>query len=135
MVVVDSSVWIDLLTGQDNAASDALARLLHHGETELVLPDLVLFEVLRGFRLESDLRTARALFAALPVAPTGGAELAERAAEHYRHLRRLGITVRSAIDALIASFCIERGHALLHRDRDFDAYATHLGLRVWPHLS
>ena len=135
MVVVDSGVWIDLLSGRDNSASDALARLLHHGETELIVPDLVLFEVLRGFRLESDLRIARSLFAALPVAPTGGADLSLRAAEHYRHLRRLGITVRSAIDALIASFCIERGHALLHRDRDFDAYATHLGLQVWPHLS
>ena len=51
MVVVDSGVWIDLLAGQENSASDALARLLHHGETELVLPDLVLFEVMRGFRL------------------------------------------------------------------------------------
>lgn len=135
MVVVDSGVWIDLLAGHDNSASDALARLLHHGETELILPDLVLYEVMRGFRLESDLRTARSLFAALPVAATGGADLALRAAEHYRHLRRLGITVRSALDTLIASFCIERGHALLHRDRDFDAYATHLGLQIWPHLS
>ena len=135
MVVVDSGVWIDLLAGNDNSASDALSRLLHHGETELILPDLLLYELMRGFRLESDLRTARSLFAALPVAATGGAELALRAAEHYRHLRRLGITVRSALDTLIASFCIERGHALLHRDRDFDAYATHLGLQIWPHLS
>jgi len=135
VVVVDSAVWIDLLAGHENSASDALARLLHHGETELVLPDLVLFAVLRGFRLEADLRTARSLFAALPVASTGGEEIALRAAEHYRHLRRLGITVRSAIDSLIASFCIERGHALLHRDRDFEPYATHFGLQVWPHLS
>ncbi len=135
MVVVDSGVWIDLLAGHENSASDALARLLHHGETELVLPDLVLLEVMRGFRQEADLRTARSLFAALPVASTGGEDIALRAAEHYRHLRRLGITVRSAVDALIASFCIERGHALLHRDRDFEPYANHFGLQVWPHLS
>ena len=48
-------------------------------------------------------------------------------------LRALGITVRSAIDVLLASLCIERGFVLLHRDRDFDAFETHRGLRGWAH--
>jgi len=50
-------------------------------------------------------------------------------------MRRVGLTVRSAIDCLIATFCIEHGFALLHRDRDYAAYADHLGLQVWPHLN
>ncbi|RZL35410.1 MAG: PIN domain nuclease [Rubrivivax sp.] len=134
MVVVDSGVWIDLFAGRETGATAALARLLDDGQTRLVLPDLVLFEVLRGFRAESDLRVARSLFAGLPTEATGGAALAHSAADQYRQLRRLGLTVRNGIDCLIATFCIERGFALLHRDRDYDAYVDHLGLQAWPHL-
>jgi predicted nucleic acid-binding protein len=46
-------------------------------------------------------------------------------------LRASGITVRSALDVLIATFCIDRGYALLHRDRDFDAFEQWRGLRAW----
>ncbi len=134
MVVVDSGVWIDLFAGRENGATAALERLLSDGETRLVLPDLVLFEVLRGFRTESDLRVARSLFARLPVDTTGGADLAHSAADQCRQLRRLGLTTRNDIDCLIATFCIERGFALLHRDHDYDAYVEHLGLQAWPHL-
>lgn len=134
MVVVDSGVWIDFFTGHDNGATAALERLLQDGHTRIVLPDLVLFEVLRGFRSETDLRAARALLGRLESEPTSDVDLAQTAADHYRQLRRLGRTVRNGIDCLIASFCIERGYALLHRDRDYDAYVDHLGLQAWPHL-
>jgi hypothetical protein len=134
MVVVDSSVWIDLFAGRDSGATAALERLLDDGQTRLVLPDLVLFEVLRGFRTEGDLRIARSLFAGLHTESTGGADLAHIAADQYRRLHRLGLTIRNGIDCLIATFCIERGFALLHRDRDYDAYVDHLGLQAWPHL-
>ncbi|MDR7332661.1 PIN domain-containing protein [Roseateles asaccharophilus] len=134
MVVVDSGVWIDLFTGRENGATAALERLLEEGQTHLVLPDLVVFEVLRGFRSEGDLRVARSLFNALQIDTVGGADLAHSAADQYRRLRRLGLTIRNGIDSLVATFCIERGFALLHRDRDYDAYVEHLGLQAWPHL-
>jgi predicted nucleic acid-binding protein len=134
MVVVDSGVWIDLFAGRENGATAALERLLDDGQTRLVVPDLVLFEVLRGFRTEGDLRVARALFASLITESASDVELARSAADQYRQLRRLGRTVRNGIDCLIATFCIERGFALLHRDRDYDAYVDHLGLQAWPHL-
>jgi predicted nucleic acid-binding protein len=134
MIVADSGVWIDLFTGRENGATAALERLLTDGHAQLVLPDLVLFEVLRGFRTEGDLRIARSLLGRLAIASTGGEHLAQAAADHYRQLRRLGLTVRNGIDCLIATFCIEQGFALLHRDRDYGAYADHLGLQVWPHL-
>ena len=57
------------------------------------------------------------------------------AAEQYRSLRSRGITVRNSIDVLVAAFCIDRSHLLLHRDRDFEAFEVHLGLRVWQHGS
>lgn len=133
MLVVDSSVWIDFFSGRPGAARTTLRRLLDEGEVRIVVPDLVLFEVLRGFRLEREFRQARALMETLGVEPVGGAELALEAAQHYRSLRATGTTVRSGIDVLIASFCIDKGYALLHRDRDFDAFEQVRGLRTWRH--
>jgi predicted nucleic acid-binding protein len=131
MLVVDSSVWIDFFNDRDTVACDELSRLLDDGHTRLVVPDLVLYEVLRGFRHERAMRQARQLLQTLSVEPCGGEDVALAAAEHYRHLRARGITVRSAIDVMVAAFCIERDYLLLHSDRDYDAIAAHRGLRVW----
>jgi predicted nucleic acid-binding protein len=130
MLVVDSSVWIDYFSGNENPARVTLRRLLYDGEVRVVVPDLVLFEVLRGFRLERELRRARALMEGLSIETVGGAAIALEAAQHYRGLRAVGLTVRSGIDVLIATFCIENDYALLHGDRDFDAFEQR-GLRAW----
>jgi predicted nucleic acid-binding protein len=133
MVVVDSSVWIDFFCGAQRPGVGVLQQLLQHGEVRIVVPDLVLFEVLRGFRHERDHRQARTLMESLSIEDTGGARLALAAADHYRSLRRAGVTVRSAIDVLIASFCIEQGYSLLHNDRDFDAFVELRGMHAWQH--
>jgi predicted nucleic acid-binding protein len=133
VLVVDSSVWIDFFSGNENSARATLRRVLNEGEVRVVVPDLVLFEVLRGFRHERDLRNARDLMESLSVEVAGGFEAALEAAHHYRSLRAAGVTVRSGIDVLVASFCIEQDYALLHRDRDFAAFERHRGLRVWHH--
>jgi predicted nucleic acid-binding protein len=133
VLVVDSSVWIDYFNDAEHPAVEMLDQLLAHGEVRLVVPDLVLFEVLRGFRHEHDHRQAKRLMESLHVENAGGAELAVAAAQHYRSLRAHGFTVRSAIDVLVATFCIENDYALLHRDRDFDAFETLRGLRGWTH--
>jgi len=133
VVVVDSSVWIDFFNGTRTRAGDRLKELLAGGETTLVVPDLVLYEVLSGFRDERDYLQARALMQTLDVESTVDPALAVRAATHYRSLRAVGVTVRSAIDVLIAAFCIDRGYTLLHRDRDFDAFEDLRGLRAWRH--
>jgi hypothetical protein len=59
-----------------------------------------------------------------------GREVALRAARNYRLLRRRGVTPRKTIDVLIAGFCLQYDHRLLHADRDFDPMEEHLGLRV-----
>ena len=134
MLVVDSSVWIDYFRSADeNPAVELLDQLLDHGEVRLVVPDLVLFEVLRGFRHERDFRQARLLLETLDVESATDPALALAAAQHYRSLRAQGVTVRSAVDVLVATFCIERDYALLHRDRDFDAFESMRGLRTWKH--
>ena len=133
VLVVDSSVWIDFFNARDTAARVELRRLLDDGQTRLVVPDLVLYEVLRGFRHERAMRQARALLQTLSVEPCGGEDVALAAAEHYRHLRARGTTVRSSVDVMIAAFCIERDYLLLHGDRDYDGFAAHRGLRTWRH--
>jgi predicted nucleic acid-binding protein len=40
------------------------------------------------------------------------------------------VTIRKTIDLIIGTFCIERGHTLLHDDRDFEPMIRHLGLRA-----
>ncbi|QXL84377.1 PIN domain nuclease [Comamonas sp. NLF-1-9] len=133
MLVVDSSVWIDFFADRPTAACDELDRLLQDGQTRLVVPDVVLYEVLRGFRHERAMRQARTLLQTLSVEPCGGADVALAAAEHYRHLRARGITVRASTGVMVAAFCIERDYLLLHRDRDYDGFAAHRGLRIWEH--
>ena len=133
MLVVDSSVWIDFFTGRPTPVRDELRRLLHEGDTRIVVPDLVLYEVLRGFRDERDHRQASRLMEALSLETCGGEGLARAAAQHYRALRSAGITVRSAIDVLVAAFCIEHDYLLLHNDRDFDPFVAQRGLRAWKH--
>ena len=66
----------------------------------------------------------------LPFFTISNPAIALAAANNYRFLRARGITIRSSIDCLIATYCIETGTALLHNDRDFDPFEEHLGLRV-----
>ena len=128
MILVDSSVWIDYFSGRATSESDLLDRLL--STERLLTGDLILAEVLRGFRSDADFRRGRGLLSALEFLPLAGREIAIGAARNYRTLRGMGITVRKTIDGLIATFCIRHGHILLHSDRDFDGFERHLGLRV-----
>jgi hypothetical protein len=131
VLVADSSVWIDFFSGTQSSAAHQLARLLQAGEWRIVVPDLVMFEVLRGFRLEGDARRAHALMAGFDIESTGGPALALAAAQHYRALRTAGHTVRSAPDVLLATFCIDRDYALLHNDGDFLVFEALRGLKGW----
>lgn len=132
MILVDSSVWIDFFRDGSDARSNALARCLGDSSVEVGMADLVLFEVMRGFREGPLMRDAQALMSALPQVEIGGTEHALKAAAHYRRLREQGRTVRSPIDVLLASYCITHGHTLLHRDADFESLKTLGGLDTWP---
>jgi len=133
VILVDSSVWIDFLHGTNNAQTERLSRWLDAAQADIGVADLVVFEVLRGFRHAQDYARARRLLLALDVVEIGGLANALAAAEHYRELRAVGHTIRSPIDVLLASYCITHGHLLLHRDGDFDVLETLRGLRVWRH--
>ena len=57
-----------------------------------------------------------------------GMDIAIKASENYRTLRKKGITIRKTADVIIATFCIEHDLPLLFSDRDFDPFVKHLGL-------
>lgn len=130
MILVDSSVWIDWFRGRATAQTIYLQSALQDGYSELVIGDLILLEVLQGFRSDQEAHTAESAFAALGCLELGGFELANAAAQNYRRLRQQGITIRSTVDCLIATFCIQHNITLLHNDRDFEPFEQHLGLQV-----
>ncbi len=127
MIFVDSSVWIAYFNGVDSEPTRLLDTAL--GTTRIVVGDLVLTEVLQGFRADRDFHRARALMLHLDVRSVLSPALALRAAEHYRFLRHQGTTVRKTIDTVIATYCIEENLPLLHDDKDFLPFEQHLGLR------
>jgi len=130
MIVVDSSVWIAALRGEATLASRKLAKLAEHAPDEILIGDLILLEVLQGARDESHADFVERRLRLFPVEPMLDADLATAAARNFRILRGRGVTMRNTADLIIATFCIERGHALLHQDRDFDPAERFFGLRV-----
>ena len=133
MILVDSSVWIDFFNQHHSPANLKLIELLQDGTVTVGVADLVVFEVLRGFRNDRALLQAQDFLLDLPTVAIGGMANALRAAEHDRALRAKGFTIRSPIDVLLASYCITHDHTLLHPDADFDAIQTLRGLQTWPH--
>jgi predicted nucleic acid-binding protein len=96
----------------------------------LGLTDLILCEVLRGITTDKQFEAVQEELLKFAVFETGTVGIALEAALNYRRLRTAGRTVRKTIDALIATFCLLEGHALLHNDRDYDSFEDVLGLNV-----
>jgi len=128
MLIVDSTVWIDYFNGLENPQTDYLDQIVDR--TPILVGDLILAEVLQGFRDDSDFEEARRALSKYIQVEMVNPELALQSARNYRLLRRKGITVRKTIDSLIATYCLENEHDLLHNDNDFDGYEKHLRLRV-----
>lgn len=129
MTLVDSSVWMDFFNGRNTPEVDKLDGLL--GTAPLAIGDLMLTEVLQGFRSDADYKVARVTLTELMVLNIVNTDIAIKSADNFRQLRKRGITVRKTIDILIATYCIENQHVLLHSDKDFLPCVTHLGLRVY----
>jgi predicted nucleic acid-binding protein len=128
MIIIDTTVWIDFLRGAENPETQWLERELKR--QRLGLADLILCEVLQGIPDQTLFAQVRDELLKFHIFQTGGTDLAIAAAQNYRELRRRGYTVRKTIDCLIATFCLQSGHALLHRDRDFDPFEKVFGLQV-----
>lgn len=128
MVVVDTTVWIDYFANRSTRQVDWLDRELT--SRRLGLTDLMVCEILQGVSSGRQATTVLTNLKRFEILESGGVDIASAAAANYRTLRTQGVTVRKTIDCLIATVCMRGGHELLHNDRDFDPFETHLGLRV-----
>ena len=127
MIIVDTSVWIDYFNGVDTKETSILDASL--GIQEVAIGDLIALEILRGFRLDKDYITAKKYLATLLQYGMLSRQLALKAADNYRKLRKKGITIRKTADIIIATFCIDQKLPLLYTDRDFIPFTEHLKLR------
>ena len=126
-MLTDTSVWIAHFRDQETVEVELLRRQL--ASRIVPIGDLVAMELLQGMSpgqalsLESWLRF-------LDLHAMASPPVVLQSARNYRYLRERGYTVRSSIDCIIATYCIQEGHSLLHRDRDYEPFEAYLGLRV-----
>lgn len=129
MIIVDSNAWADFFNGASTPYVDRLDAALRDEEDLGILP-IIITEVLQGFRTDSGFRSARRVLTSLPVIQPN-VEAHVRAASLFRALRKRGLTVRGAVDCIIAQTCLELEAELLSPDRDFEQIARHTDLRLW----
>jgi predicted nucleic acid-binding protein len=130
VIVVDTSVWIDLSRRDDSPQSRYMrSELSNERGAEFALTDVVFAEFLQGLP-ENVAEQAERQLLQYPVLRLEGLEDFRRAAALYRQARSKGVTIRRTSDCLIASVCIREDVPLLHRDADFDRLAETTDLRV-----
>jgi predicted nucleic acid-binding protein len=128
MIVADTSAWVDYFNGIDALHVEILDYELSN--SRIVIGDLIITELLQGFREDKNYKIAKQLIESLEYYDLGGKEIAYKAADNFRKLRKRGITVRKTIDMIIGTFCIENDFELIHNDRDFDPLEKYLGLKT-----
>jgi hypothetical protein len=126
MLLVDSSVWVDVTRGLD---TDATRFLAQRDEEEVAVAGVIFQEVLQGVSDERIYERLRDMFFAMLLLEPREFSTYEIAAQLYRRARVAGLTIRNATDCLIAALALEHGALLVHNDRDF----LHLA-RVEPSL-
>lgn len=115
MVLIDTSAWIDFLTGRPGGqcVDDVLAR-----EETVAYTGVILQELLQGCPDEHCAAVIEKRFTPfIEIFPQRSTY--RLAAKIYRDCRSRGYTIRSSTDSLIAACAIEQECPILHRDRDY----------------
>jgi predicted nucleic acid-binding protein len=122
MILVDTSVWIDFLTGSRSSHRRLLHTLLEE-EQDLCLTEIIFTEILQGIRPDAEFNKVRAYLKEFPIYSLDGLPSFLHAARIYRKCKKAGFTIRSTIDCMIAVVALENRIALLAKDRDFQSIA------------
>lgn len=130
MIVVDTSVWIDVLNDRDSAPARRCVELLEDG-APVAITEVIFTEVLQGIRSDREISAVERHLREFPVLRLEGLDDFALAATLYRSARRAGITVRNTLDCLIAAPCVRTGSPILHADADFDRLASCTALQVF----
>lgn len=126
MIIVDTSVWVDYFNGNNNQHTNALDNALIEGL--VLMGDIILLEILQGFRDDADYKQAHTTLRTLDQHQMLGVDMVGDCSKNYRALRKKGITIRRTTDVIIATFCIKNKFPLLFQDRDFVPFIEHLKL-------
>ena len=121
MIAADTSTWIAFLEGDGGADTELLDGALE--DRQVLMVPVVLTELLSDPKLPPDVGRTLSEVPLIEIASDywHRAGLLRSKVLARRRKARLG-------DALIAQTCIDRGIALLTRDRDFRAFAETAGL-------
>ena len=128
MTLVDTSVWINYFHGKRCSQSDLLTALVSENK-DICICGLILTEILQGIKSDSEFDNVNKLLSELIYLPITKHSFIQ-AATIYRSIRKHGQTIRSPIDCIISSICIEHEVPILHDDRDFEIIAKHSKLKI-----
>ena len=126
MILADTGVWVDYFNGKDSQYTDALDAALIEGI--VIIGDLILLEILQGFRSDKDYQRAKTALDTLEQFEMFGHSMVIKCAANYRRLRKKGINIRRTTDVIIATFCIDHKVPLLFQDCDFIPFVEKLNL-------
>lgn len=128
MILVDSSVWIDFFAGKIGPGSDLVRKAIENKE-DICVCGVIMTEVLQGIRSDKEFKRVDEILSDLVYLPITK-DIFIKAAKIYRMLRKQGKTVRSPVDCMIASVCLEHDVRLLHHDRDFEVIGAFFPLQI-----
>jgi predicted nucleic acid-binding protein len=130
VIVVDTSVWIDVLAGRRTRQARRCVELIEGGDP-VALTDVIFTEILQGLGSDDEAELVEQHLRAFPILRLEGLDDFALAASLYRTARQEGVTIRNMLDCLIAAPCVRSGAPLLHADADFDRLASCSSLRIF----
>ena len=132
-LAIDSSLWIDFFNKKNSRETGHLKSLLikNTASSPFIIFPVIMQEVLQGIENDRFFNLVKENFEGLDYIDYDGYDLAIKASQLYRSLRKKGITVKKANDCLIAALCIEYNIPLFHKDKDFDNIAKYSALKIY----
>ena len=130
MILVDTSVWVEFDRATGSTADRALTGLITNRSDEIAVTEPVLSEVLAGARSDRAARQLRSLLTSFGWLTADAHVDFEAAARIYRLCRAAGVTPRGLFDCLITAIALRTDSEVLCADRDFEAIAGVVPLRL-----
>jgi len=128
MPLIDTSAWVEYLRDTNSSTCNEVDRLLR---LDPEICDVVRMEILAGARDQQHVNQLERLLARATIIKTEPVDY-DNAAAIYRACRKLGVTIRTQIDCLIAAIAIRSNTKVIHHDSDFDAIAQVTKLKTHP---
>ncbi|MBI3606252.1 MAG: PIN domain nuclease [Nitrospirae bacterium] len=129
MIVVDTSIWIDFLKGENSPEQRKLHSLIND-EEDIAIVEIIFTEILQGIKEDKEFQTMKGFLLDFPIYKPKSIETYFHAAQIYRDCRKKGKTIRKTVDCIIAAICMENSLTLFHKDSDFDNIKACTGLQV-----